>query len=107
MDVLRDKTYIKSDKYSRYTAFPIYYNISTEKYQHGTISNLSQKTAYSLYTVNQGDTWDSIALNFYGNPTYYWVVCSFNRVRDPFRRPVAGQVIAIPNISDIEFMTYG
>ena len=51
-----------------------------------------------------GDTWDNLSLLYYGNPTYYWVICSFNRVQDPFKELVVGEKIKIPTISVIKFL---
>ena len=74
MDVLKDKQYKNYDRLSRYSSFPIYYNTLDDKYCNGTISYLSDETDYTLYSVKHGDTYDSIALDYYNNPTYLWVI---------------------------------
>lgn len=103
MDVLKDKQYKSYDRLSRYSNFPIYYNTLNNKYCSGTTSYLSDETEYLLYTVELNDTYDSISLYHYNNPTYYWVICSFNRVADPLETPVPGSTLKIPIISNIEF----
>lgn len=104
MDVLSNKTYKEYATLSRYSSFPVYYNNLWEKYVTGTTSYLDDTTAYTLYKVVRGDTYDSIALAFYNNPTYYWIICNYNRVRDCFVSPVPGTYLKIPNVSKIEFL---
>lgn len=103
MDILTNKTYKQYDKLSRYTQFPYYYNTIDNKYIYGTTTQLYKNTQYSRYKVKQNDTYDLIALMFYNNPTYFWVICNFNDVIDPFTRPPEGTYLKIPVISNIEF----
>lgn len=103
MEVLKNKSYKDSSNLSRYTPFPYYYHTKDDKYISGVTSYLRDTTVYSLYEVQQGDTYDSIALEFYNNPTLYWIICSFNRIQDPFSDLQKGQVLKIPSISNIEF----
>lgn len=103
MDVLKDKQYKNYDRLSRYSSFPIYYNTLNEKYCNGTISFLSDKTEYTLHKVQRNETYDSISLLYYNNPTYFWVICNFNRILDCFEKPAEGLVLKIPVISNIEF----
>lgn len=103
MDVLINKQYKQSDKVSRYTPFPVYYHTVDKKYIQGTTSYLSPDTTYTLHTIKPGDNFDSLALYYYNNPTYYWVICSFNQIQDPFTDLIPGSTIKIPSISNIEF----
>ena len=103
MDVLKDKQYKNYDRLSRYSNFPIYYNTLNDKYCSGTVSYLSDETEYVLYLVELNDTYDIISLKNYNNPTYYWIICNFNRIADPFEIPKVGSVLKIPVISNIEF----
>ena len=103
MDVLKDKQYKNYDRLSRYSNFPIYYNTLNDKYCSGTVSYLSDETEYVLYQVELNDTYDIISLKNYNNPTYYWIICNFNRIADPFEIPKVGSVLKIPVISNIEF----
>lgn len=103
MDILTDKTYKQYSKLSRYSPFPYYYHTVDEKYIYGTTAYLKDTTLYTLHTVKRGDTFDSLALDYYNNPTLYWIICSFNRIQDPFTSLEEGSKIKIPSISNIEF----
>ena len=103
MNVLKDKTYRTSSKLSRYSIFPYYYHTLDDKYVYGITSYLKDTTLYTAHSVNAGDTFDSLALEYYNNPTLYWIICSFNRIQDPFTELQAGEIIKIPAISNIEF----
>ena len=84
MDVLTDKSYKQYSKLSRYSAFPYYYHSKDDKYIYGKTAYLKDDTVYSLYQIKRGDTFDSLALYFYNNPTLYWIICSFNHIQNPF-----------------------
>ena len=103
MDVLTSKTYKAYKRLSRYNSFPYYYHTLDNKYIGGTVNYLKQDAPSVLYKVQQNDTYDSIALKYYNNPTYYWIICSFNHIQDPFTSPYIGTYLKIPNISQIAF----
>lgn len=103
MNKLINKSYRSYSRLSRYVNFPYYYNIKDNKYIYGTTRHLRKDTLYSDYIVKQNDSYDSIALAFYGNPTYYWVICDFNNIQDPFSIPVSGTLLRIPVMSEIQF----
>lgn len=103
MDILKDKSYKQYDKVSRYSPFPYYYNIEDEKFMYGVTANLKDDIAYTIHVVKHGDTFDSIALKYYNNPTYYWVVADFNKYRDAFIELEDGQKIKVPAFSSLEF----
>lgn len=103
MEILTDKTYRDYAKLSRYSPFPYYYHTVDDKYIYGTTAYLKDTTSYRMHTVQRGDTFDSLALDYYNNPTLYWIICSFNRIQDPFSSLVEGTQIKIPSISTIEF----
>ena len=103
MNVLKNEKYLKYDKLSRYSQFPYYYNTLDDKYICGTTAYLDNTTNYILHQVNEGETYDSLALACYGNPTYYWIICSYNHVQNPFVEPIPGSFIKLPVLSDIVF----
>lgn len=103
MDLLVNKRYKQPSYLSRYTTFPYYYHILDKKYVQGTVAYLSDKTLYTIHTVKHGDTFDNLALKYYNNPTYYWIICSFNRIQDPFMTLKVGDTLKIPSMSNIEF----
>lgn len=107
MSVLQEKAYKESQKISRYTSTPYYYHTVDNKYIMGTPVQLKDDTVYTNYIVQVNDTYDSLALKFYGNPTLYWIICSFNRVADPLTNPQVNSIIKIPSISNIEFDLQG
>lgn len=135
MDVLTGKTAKTSDYYSRYNGLFYYYNKIDEKektvrdlgtgelvldektgrpiikkigkYQLQTTAWLDTNSNYTVYVVKENDTWDKIALNTYGNPTYYWLICDFNRIIDPFKEPKKDDIILLPVLgSDLKFERY-
>ena len=103
MKVLENKTYKTYDRISRYTRFPYYYNKLDNKYIYGTTAHLKNYSYYILHLCKATDTLDSLALEYYNNPTYYWVIADFNRIQDPFTDLEEGKYIKIPNFSTVEF----
>jgi len=98
MDILTNKTIKTSNYYSRYNGFNYYYNKLDKKNQMQTSKWLSQDNSYQTYKVKEGDSYDSIALWFYNNPTYYWIICDFNRILDSFIPPTPGDILYIPTL---------
>lgn len=103
MNVLTNKQYKEYDKLSRYSSFPFYFHTLDNKYIYGKTAYLKDTTVYTLHTIKNGDTIDSLALEYYNNPTLYWIICSFNRINDPYKKLIPGEQIKIPSISNIEF----
>ena len=104
MDILKNKTYKTSNYYSRYNGVPIYYNTLDSKYQLGLKSWLKKDFDYTKYTVQEFETYDYIALKFYNNPTYYWLICDANDIIDPLVDPKPGDVLIIPSLgSNLQF----
>lgn len=105
-DKLAQKSYKDYERLSRYATFPYYFNVQDNKYIYGTTANLQEDTPFSAHTVVDGDTLDSLALEYYNNPTYYWVIADFNRIRDPYEKLKSGVILKIPSITSIEFEEY-
>lgn len=103
MDKLANKTYKSYKRVSRYSSFPYYYNKSDGKYIYGTTRHLDKTTPYTAYVVKKNDTYDSLSLAFYNSPVYFWAICDFNNISDPFEKPVEGTTLNIPILSSIEF----
>jgi len=103
MEILTNKKYIKYKGLSRYSSFPIYYNTLDDKWVGGTTQYLRDDTSYVSCIVQPGDTYDNLALHYYNNPTLYWVICSFNKIQDPFLDPEIGTILRIPVLSNIEY----
>lgn len=103
MDRLQEKAYRTYNYISRYSSFPYYYNTEDEKYIYGTTAYLDDSTPYTLYKVENTDTWDSMALKFYNSPTFFWILCDFNRVQNPYEMPKVGTLIKVPALTNIKF----
>ena len=103
-DVLIDKQYKQYDKLSRYSAVPFYYNELDKKYIYGTGSQLDTEVPYTNHRVKKGDTLDTLALYYYNNPTYFWIIADFNRIQDPYSELKLGELIKIPSFSAIDFL---
>lgn len=102
-DVLKNKSYRQYDHISRYSIFPYYYHTIDNKYIYGTTKYLNNETAYTMHKVVLNDTYDSLALQYYNNPTLYWIICSYNHVQDPFIPPKEGINLKIPVFSSISY----
>jgi hypothetical protein len=99
-----NKQYKNYDRVSRYQVFPYYYHESDKKYFYGISSHLiTEDTPFVSHKVVRGDTLDTLALYYYNNPTYFWVIADFNRIQDPYADLVVDSVIRIPTFSNIAF----
>lgn len=102
-NVLTSKQYKNYQKVSRYSSTPYFYNIVDKRFFYGTQKNLKDNTVHRIHRVVEGDTLDTLALYYYNNPTYFWIIADFNRIRDPFEPLTVGSHIKIPTFSNIEF----
>jgi len=103
MNILTNKQYKQYDKISRYAPFPIYYNKLDNKWMYGIPSALSKINTYINHVVKPADTLDSLALYYYGNPTYYWAIADFNNIHDVFEPLIVGTTIKVPTFSSLQF----
>ena len=110
MDVLKNKTAKTSKYFSRYNGKNYYMNtldVLSEDSETGSVAYkeqletsrwLSHNNDYKTYITKEGDTYDLLALQFYNNPTYYWVICDFNRIFDCMKPLKPGTVLYIPSL---------
>ena len=104
MDILKNKTYEQKDYYYRYSSTPSYYNTIDQKEIMGVGTRMYQNTSSAAHKVSPSDTLDYLALKYYGNPTYWWVVAWFNNIQDPFiKLSDKYSIVYIPNIGSISF----
>ncbi len=104
MDDLKDKRYASFDYTSRYTGVPYYYNKRDNREIFGLSKNLLKNTNWVAHKVKPTDTLDSLALSYYNNPTYWWVIAYFNDIQDAFiKLSDKFSIIKIPPINSIEF----
>lgn len=104
MDTLKDKRYEAYDYTSRYTHVPYFYDTLRDKEVYGIGDNMLKNIAFVSHKVTEEDTLDTLALKYYNNPTYWWVIAYFNDIQDAFR-PLYEyiDIIQIPSINSIEF----
>ena len=103
MEYLKDKNYRSYDYISRYQKFPYYFHKQDNRYIYGVTSQLNTNIGYSLHIVKQGDTLDSIALDYYNSPSYYWIICDFNQIQNPYVKLKVGDKIKVPVLSSITY----
>lgn len=104
MKILTDKQYKQYDRVSRYSVFPFYYNKMDSKFIYGITAHLDTEDMKCVaHKVKEGDTLDSLALYYYNNPTYFWVIADFNRIQDPYEELQVGDILKIPTFSNIAF----
>ena len=104
MDSLTNKKYLQFDYFSRYLNVPYYYNKQKEDEVCGIGTQMNKNSEYVNHQVHPGDTLDSLALKYYNNPTYWWVIAYFNTILDPFIVLSNNyKVLRIPSLSSISF----
>lgn len=104
MDTLKNKMYVNFDYLSRYNNVPYYYDTLNDKQIYGIGTNLKTTTEFVTHKVRSNDTLNSLALKYYNNPTFWWIIAYFNDIQDPFK-PLINKYITlkIPSIASIEF----
>lgn len=105
MDVLTDKQINTFDYLSRYATVPFYYNTVDEKYIYGIGTQIDKNNIqFVAHKVTPTDTLENLALRYYNNPTFFWVIAYFNDVLDCYA-PLLDRydVIKIPSISSVAF----
>lgn len=104
MDTLKNKNYLQYEYRSRYSDTPTYYDSVRDRYMYGIGQPFKKDIPYVSHEVLPLDNLDSLALTYYNNPTYWWVIAYFNDITDAFENLYDNFVIIkIPNISSIEF----
>lgn len=104
MDTLKNKTFAEFNYPSRYANVPYYYDTLTNKEIYGIGTNIKTTTEFVTHKVATRDTLNYLALKYYNNPTYWWVIAYFNDIQDAFK-PLSEkyETLKIPNIAGIEF----
>jgi hypothetical protein len=104
MEKLTNKRYNNFDYPCRYTTAPYFYDTEAQTDVYGIGTQMSSQTAFVSHQLHPEDTLDSLALTYYNNPTYWWIIAYFNRITDPFV-PLRQRfsVIKIPSLSSITF----
>ena len=104
MDDLKNKKYATFDYLSRYAGVPYYYNIRDNREVSGLSPNMIKHNNYVLHEVKARDTLDSLALKYYNNPTYWWIIAYFNDIQDAFIDLKSRYTtLKIPSVNSISF----
>lgn len=104
MDKLTNKRFETFDYLSRYTGVPYYYDTQKKKDVYGLSRKVDFSTPYLSHKLVPEDTLDSLALDYYNNPTFWWIIASFNKILDPFENLMLNfTVIKIPDITSFQF----
>ena len=104
MDTLKNKRYGQFNYTCRYTGIPYYYSTDKKQDVYGIIKPMLKKSAWVAHKVTQEDSLDALALKYYNNPTFWWIIAFFNDIIDPFiNLKEKFDIIKIPSISSIEF----
>jgi hypothetical protein len=105
MNTLKNKKYLSYGYVNRYSGAPIYYDTLTEKEIVGIINDIDKDAPHFTHIVQDRETLDSIALKYYNNPTYWWIIALFNNIQDAFIDDLKQQhsILQIPNIGAITF----
>lgn len=104
MDTLKSKKYANYDYISRYSDIPYFYDELMHRETYGIGTNLKKTTEYVTHKVVIGDTLNSLALKYYSNPTFWWIIAYFNDIQDAFIAIDKKYTkIKIPSIIGIEF----
>ena len=70
MDILKNKTYENYNYINRYRDVPYYWNTVDHKYIYCIGTQMFKNISYVLHKVTREDNLDSLALQYYNNPTY-------------------------------------
>ena len=104
MDSLKDKRYASFDYTSRYASTPYYYHTVDKKEIFGIGKNMVKDVSWVAHKVASTDTLDKLALTYYNNPTYWWVIAYFNDIQDAFiNLKEYFDVLKIPAITSVYF----
>lgn len=104
MDKLTNKQNLVFDYRSRYAGVPFYYDTKTKRETPGLTYQINFNNDYFVHKVREDDTLDSLALEYYNNPTFWWLIAYFNKINDPFTELLPKhRSLKIPNITDNTF----
>ncbi len=105
METLTNKHIVNNGYLSRYNTVPIYYDTLSDRKVYGIGQSLNKDVPYVSHKVTEKDTLDNLALKYYNNPTYWWIIAYFNEIADAFEPLLPKyKVVQIPNIANINFI---
>lgn len=98
---LYDLTDKKVDNYSLLNLFDILENEDQTRFInlfkfYIINEEIKEKAFYfKLYEAEEIDRWDLISYKAYGSSRFYWILCIFNDILNPFEQLESGQFIKI------------
>jgi len=104
MDTL-NKTGGKNYGYlSRYSGVNIYYDTLRDREVYGIIKDLRKDIPHVTHWLKQNETLDTLALKYYNNPTYWWIIAMYNDIPDALA-PLMPRysTVQIPNLAGLSF----
>ena len=105
MDTLK-KSGGKSYGYlSRYSGVSIFYDTICDREVYGMIKDIKKDISCVTHWLATTDTLDYLALKYYNNPTYWWVIAMYNDIPDAFA-PLTPRYakLQIPNLASLSFV---
>ena len=104
MDKLTNKQNLVFDYKSRYAGVPFYFDTKLRRETPGITNQINFNNDYFIHKVQPDDSLDSLALEYYNNPTFWWLIAYFNKINDPFIDLVVNyRTLKIPTITDNTF----
>lgn len=106
MDTLKNKRFLNFGYIARGSGVPIYYDTLKERDIVGIGKDLDKTTPYFTHEVKERETLDSLALKYYNNPTYWWIIAMFNDIQDSLIDNLKAKytILQIPNIATLSFI---
>lgn len=88
--------------FSRYNNLSTYYDTEEKKRYYETNKPIikNKNIQFITHTVGVNETLDTIALKYYGNPLYWWIIADFNNIQDVFNLK-EGYNLKLPNFNQI------
>jgi hypothetical protein len=104
MEKLTKQRFENYDYISRYTGVPYYYDPITRREIYGIGEQIRTDLPFVSHKLKPEDNLDSLALTYYNNPTFWWVIAYFNDIPDAFMHLQSRySTLKIPRITGIEF----
>lgn len=104
MNNLINKNYLTFDYTSRYISVPYYYDKNANREISGIGTQVDTTTAFVAHKVKPEDTLESLALSYYNNPMYWWMIAYFNNIQDSFVPLISRySTLKIPSMNSVTF----
>ena len=101
--IIKDSQKKAYDYYSRYGELSTIYNtVDAKRYYELSKPLKNNITQWVNHTVQPNDTLDTIALKYYSNPLFWWIIADVNNILNPFELR-EGMTLKIPYLSQVKF----